>query len=880
MNFMGEVFSMLGLSAFAGVIIGWCIRNFFGGSEKSARQHFARDIDEAVQDANHLRATLDSKQEELHQARHELQQMRRSGSSSESETRVQVAEINSLKNQLAASKKTLHNNQSEFNTFRTEAQKEQTELRNELAKYTNAGAASPERLNEANETIAALRSAVRENDKVIDSLRARVKEADSSVENLRNQLKSSESVRSKTQNVTLEYDRKIEELTKKADDSATTIEKQKRDYDLMLENKNQDIKNLHTKIEDMTNSSSSLQTREHEFNKELKSLKETQTRHKSEIVDLKRVISDRDQALTKARQRTTELNEEIRSIKEHEERELEQMQAKVKDATEIRSKVKSKSAEISALNEMLTDSSNKRNSLQADVSNLKRTLEEKDTSITSLRSEIDDVVASRNKVSSQLGELQTQGNIALEKLQQDLNNLAKTRDEYKARIDSLQQEVTELKSSKQKLDQLTESSKVKEEKLKGESKVWQNEVKKLNTSSDEYKRQIESLQGQISELTRSKDSQLQELRTQLTASNDSSKSKITQITSDFSNRNTMLQNDLKTLQAKVKEQSLTIENHKSDLANQIEINKRASAKIAENEKKVADLRTRLHQEESQSQRLNHQLSEAESVRLTLTERDAELRKTQIELQDATTSGAPLQAQLDAQVQKCDTLIRAMQDRDEELARLNTQLTNNSLRSKQQQSSITLLTQEKDAQTELIKSLEKQAESTLQLHTKIAQQSTELEDLRARLFERENRTTGSSKAQVQSGLRQVETRQTSSSKPRVFVRSETDTETLTGATGYQSSARPQFTADGHRTQGPDGTDNLSLLPGITSTIAGALSRHGITAFEQVANWGDREVAHYAERVGVPVQRANQFNWPKAASSILNGTFRTDSQEIGN
>jgi len=173
MNVMGELVSLVGLAALAGIIIGWCIRNFFGGSEKRVRQHFAHDIDEAVKDAQHLRRTLDSKNDELRDTKTKLQQLRRKGGGSEIDTRIQVAEINELKKDLATSRKTLMDNQAEFSTYRTKSEKDQSELRKELSKYTAGGAASTERLTEANETIGALRSAVRENDKVIDSLRNR-----------------------------------------------------------------------------------------------------------------------------------------------------------------------------------------------------------------------------------------------------------------------------------------------------------------------------------------------------------------------------------------------------------------------------------------------------------------------------------------------------------------------------------------------------------------------------------------------------------------------------------------------------------------------------------------------------------------------------------
>jgi len=94
MNVMGELASLVGLAALAGVIIGWCIRNFFGGSDKKVRQHFAHDIDEAVKDAKHLRRSLDSKENELQDTKAALQNLRRKDGSAESDTRLQVKEIN------------------------------------------------------------------------------------------------------------------------------------------------------------------------------------------------------------------------------------------------------------------------------------------------------------------------------------------------------------------------------------------------------------------------------------------------------------------------------------------------------------------------------------------------------------------------------------------------------------------------------------------------------------------------------------------------------------------------------------------------------------------------------------------------------------------
>ncbi len=878
MNVMGELASLLGLTAIGSAIIGWCIRSFTaGGTEKKVRQNLARDMDDAIKDAKHLRLSLHNKDNELKDLRSELQRMQRKDSSTDAGNRSQVGEINELKKKLAASKKTLLDNQTEFNSFRTEAQKEESALKAKLANFTNSSSANSDRLHEANETVAALRSAGRENDKVIDSLRARVKEADSTVENLRNQLKSSESGLSKARTVTTEHDKKLEDLTKQVGESRQTIAKQKREYDLMLDNKNSDIKGLHTKLEDLTKHSATIKTREHEFNKRSEIFKEkennhldTVSRYQEEVVDLKKVISERDLALSKSRSQINDLNNQVKSVQEQGQQ-------------QVRSKIRSKSAEVAALNDMLKDSASKRDSLQKNLDETNKNLNEKDVQIKSLRGELDDVVASRNKVSTQLGELQAQGNIALEKLQQDFNTLAKTRDSYKSRIDSLQTEVSDLKKSKEsELKVLSASSQSNENKLKennrqlvSESKVLQQEIKTLNTKRGEYKSRIDGLQTQVSELTQAKENQLRELRQELSTRSQQNEDKLKETNQQLNNQNQTLQNDLKTLAAKVKDQTHAIELQKTDLTKHTTLNQRLTTQLDEKDKQVSDFRTKLVREEGESQRLNRELSDTEVLRLTLTERDAELRKLQIELQDAKASGGPMQKTVDDLTRKNDSLINAMRERDEEISRMNTMITNNSVRSKQQTSSINLLTQEKESQSELIKSLELQAENSLHLHTKIAEQSTEIEGLRARIFEHDNQTRTTTSAQSAEATRTTAT----VDKPRVYVRADGDTEALTGATGYQPSVkRPEFTLDGHKVRRPDGSDDLTLLQGVTQTIAGAFSRHGVTDFEQIGLWSDREVAHYAERVGVSVQRAQQYNWPNAARSIIKGSYRKDGQGV--
>ena len=898
MNATGELLLIIGLTALACTIIGWCLRSLFtrgavknvvsnntdrGPTERSSSvRGDARDhkSESAAHDVRRLRQQLGDREQELRETKSALKQATSKDDQSESGNRAQVAEINQLKKELATTQKSLHANKSEFASYLTKSQNDKNDLQNELSKFKSGGSANSERITEANETISALRGAVRENDKVIESLRARVKETDSTVENLRTQFTSAETGRKEVQTVSLEYDRKLENLSKQLEQNKVTVEKQKRDYDLMLENKNSDIRNLHSKIEQSTTDSSSLKSREHDFKKQSTQYKETESKYKAEIVDLKNTLSQRDAALTKARNQIGDLNTQVSLAKQHEEKEVKRLRARVDSSADVESKFKSKSAEVSALNEMLKDSAGKRDSLQTNLDKANTALTEKETRINALQTDLDDVVASRNKVSTQLGELQSKGNIALEKLQQDFNNLAKTRDEYKTRIDNLQKEVSDLKNTNlQHESELKESTKQlnnKNQTLLSETKVLQHEVRTLDSKRTEYKSQIEGLQKQLSELTKSKESQLAALRNQLTSEAQNTEKKLQTENQQLTGKTKTLENDLKTLQAKLRDQYHSLEQREVELSKHTETNQRLSAQLGEKDREVSDFRNKLVREETESQRLNSELSDAEALRLKLTERDAELRKAQIELQDAASSG-PMQSLVDEQTRKNDSLMAALQERDEEISRLNNQVTNSSLKSKQQQSSINLLTQEKDAQVGLIKSLEVQAENTLELHTKIAQQSTELEELRARLYERDSKITAAGK------LQQVETRHTTtgttaSSKPRVFVRS--DAEELAGTSNFQAAQRPQFTLDGHRVRRPDGSDDLSLLPGITPNLVGTLGRNGVSDFEQIALWTDREVTHYAERIGLSTQLALQYNWPQAAKNILNGSYRKDGQEIGN
>jgi len=818
---MGEVFSLfgaiewslIGLFGLASALVGWAFKSMTGAGRKQSRRT-AQAIDRAVEDANHLRRSVDKKDAELRELRVETLRLKRHDSGNESSTREQVVEINKLKSELGASNKALRDNQAEFNDFRTDKKVELSGLRKELAKYEAGGTSNSERLADANDTVSALRSAVRENDTVIDSLRARIKESDSTVENLRNQLKNAQSSTATVESVRNEFADKVERLTKERDENQITVDKQKREYDHMLATKNHDVKNLQRKLDDLSGESSNLKKREVEH-------KNSEGKIKSEITELKRVISDRDTALSNAKRQITELDSKLAASQNLIDENIN---------SQTTSKLKTKAAEIAALNDMLKDSSKKRDELQGNFDKIKAEVKEKDTRIESLRSELDQVVENRNSVSSQLGELQTQGNFALEKLQEDLNNLANTRDEYKGRIDQLHGQVADLKREKDDLrTSLTKEFQNTGDALKKDKVGLENDKLKLQQETQRLKQQSDS-----------KYTELQQERAKLIDRANAKEVELNKKNVELANTNISMKRQLNALEEKLGGQ----------------------------DSQLHSLR-RLQKEESESQRLNSALSDTEALRLSLTERDAQLRKTQIELQDIKAGGSAQKSVSDME-HKVDSLMGALQQRDEEISRLNEQVTTNRLQSKEHQSNIQILNDEKAAQKTMISTLEKQAESTLQLHTKIAAQSTEIEDLRARLFEQDHTGRPASDRQMDTNA-----------KPRVFVRP--DTEALAGVSvggtggGYQSGNKPTTTLDGKRVKRADGNDDLSILPGVTHTIAGAFARNNVVEFEQIAQWSEREVAHYAERCGVSVQRAKKYNWPKAARQILSGNYRTDTQK---
>jgi len=226
---MGEIAALLVVTAVAGILIGWCIKSLLSGRfENQVRANVARDVDEAAADVEQMRINLQKKDSDLQGAMLELQQLRGRD--------VSLSKLQELQS-----------------------------VSNELASFKTGGSVHDKSMNQAHDSIAALRAAARENDKIIESLRARNKEADTTVENLRSQLKQSEVAQHEAISSRQEHERATARLTASLQDASGNLEKQKRDYNTMLESKNQDIAKQMGRLEELGSVQSLLKQKEHDL---------------------------------------------------------------------------------------------------------------------------------------------------------------------------------------------------------------------------------------------------------------------------------------------------------------------------------------------------------------------------------------------------------------------------------------------------------------------------------------------------------------------------------------------------------------------------------------------------------------------------------------
>ncbi len=957
---MGEIATLLAVTVLAGILIGWCIKSLFTGrTERKVRAHVARDVDDAAADVSNIRQALMRKEAQLKDATQELQKMRGRDISLKAGNTNQIDEINKLKNELALARQSLDRNRTEFNAFRNEKQSEIQNLGNKLSAFQSGGSIHDERMQESNETVSALRTAVRENDKVIDSLRARIKEGDTSVENLRNQLRSAETSLTDIRQTKQSDEATLAKLNTDLQKTRKESETFKRDYETMLENKNKEIARLQQKQQELGNVQTVLQQKEHEYNKLNQDSRENANRFGTQLADLKRTISEKEARQAEATKNLRRMQDQINAL----ETKNRTLVASTEKQSAIAKQLENKSAEVVALNDMLKDVSTKRTQAANRATELENQLktaqsgntvaveaqrkleattamlQERDATISKLRADMEDIIDSRNKVSIELGELQT--------------NSEKTR---LALTQQSEQQITQMRSALQDRDKSFEKLRSDMDQMVGTRDRLTQELAKLQ----QHGSQLETFKTDMQSTVEKRESELQQRK----ASYEKLQQEFNQLANkrdDYEKRISALTAEVNTLTQKLQSQE-----------------QQSTLEITQLQPQLAEMRSRLSLADSENQKLSADLANVASLKLALTERDSTIHKLTVDLQDAKMTSASGAAHDDA-IGKVNSLTSALKDRDDEISRLNTIVTDNRLGSQKYQSEIALLQQEVESQGNLIKGLEEQAENTLQLHKKIAAQSTEIEDLRASLYQNdaapvsatsavdsnsqalaalktqlqqqnnETATLRNKLVQTQQSLsvaeeklrqpashelqlqqeqlkRQIEQRDwelknvrkqlaevtrsnatpteskatrvtgnsprpatpagaakdnatKSATKPRVFVRQKStvsDTEALTGATAYNTSAtRAAYTRDGYKIQRLDGGDDLTLLPGINARAQQELNNNGVSDFEQIALWGKREIAHFSERAGISIRDAENYNWPKLASQILEGNFRKSS-----
>jgi len=324
---LGEIAALLGVTALAGILIGWCIKSLFSGrTEREVRANVARDVDEAAADVQQMQINLQEKDADLQGAMLELQQLRGRDVSLSAGNTTQVEEINNLKVELSKTRQTLEQNRTEFAAFRNEKLQDLQSVSNQLASFKTGGSVHDKQMNQAHDSIAALRAAARENDKIIESLRARIKEADTSVENLRSQLKQSEIGQREAASSQQESTKTTAKLNTELQETLGNFEKQKRDYATMLETKNRDIAQHMRRLEELGNVQSLLKQKEHDFDKLNSEMQEIGQSTSREINELKGNLGIKEQTIQNLQDQLAKLTSNAQSQGEQHQSEITEIQ--------------------------------------------------------------------------------------------------------------------------------------------------------------------------------------------------------------------------------------------------------------------------------------------------------------------------------------------------------------------------------------------------------------------------------------------------------------------------------------------------------------------------------------------------------------------------
>ncbi len=670
-----------------------------------------------------------------------------------------------------------------------------------------------------------------------------------------------------------------------------------------------------------------------EINSLQANLKATTTRHDKQMVMLNDKLAATKTDLLAKNKATIARHEkqmaELQAKLDDTRRQLQAANDTVESTRSVQQEIETKNAEVSALNDLLRDVSGKRDTLQTRITTLEQqlgaarvneaaaseaqhqlkamesTVEERDALFAKLLGDMDAVVAKRNSLSTELGELQTanskleetvtadaerklaslneemrERDSNIEKLRTDMAQIVTSRDALAAEVTRLKTRAAELETFKTQAKATVDTRTTELSQRNAAYEKLQNEFRQLTSTRDEYEKRLTHLSARVEEQSRAGEteiaqlkSQVADLRQQLTvaqsdnqrlseelSSAEGLKLKITERESEIK-KLTISSRDAGTadsLKSALEEQSKKTSTLTSALQERDAEISRLSAIVTDNRvgsKQHASENALLKQELESQQKLISSLEEQAESTLVLHKKIAsqsaeieELQATLYQSNSIDNKTRPAQSDTTDRSVKLNALEKQLADKDAELQRVKSQAVG---------------LQQLQTQNEELKRAVNARNRELQ------QTRLELAGIAATAGT-DNRASTTNKGDALTAA------QVSKAKPRVFVRPDSPaTGNLTG-TDSVHQRRAQYTRDGYKLTDADGRDDLTLLPGIDKSKAVVLQQAGITEFEKIALWGQREVVHFADRLNVSSKQADSYNWPHCARQMLDGSFRRDTR----
>lgn len=754
---IGEIFVGLGIAAIAGLVVGWFMKSLFSGGARSANTEMASSLSrEPASDATlDMTSALADRDIEVEKLTLELHQLRGRDVTLQAGLDNQVEEINQVRSELTDAREALDANRAEFSAFRSTKQEEIEHLGNQLVALKAGTPAHDERLNEASETISALRSAVRENDRIIETLRARVHEGENSVESLRNQLATSERGSTNSAKLLRERENQYTELKKRLQETSGKLDhvvqelknaKAKRAEEVarnkssaqILSKSNADYKARQQQAEQATEEARKalieLENRAAQADAKLSEQQNTLQQLEASESTLRKQIEQRDIEISM-------LDEQLKSANSA----LQNANAELRGASESRKMFEDKSAEVAALTDMLQAAGDKRQALETDIARLSRqsadhdvatqTLAENKKQINRLQNELDNANASRESLSTQLVELQEMRNKETEEHAKAVTAIRKASNDESAEINQkAQRALVERNSAMEAL---------------------QREFDAVVAKRDDYEEQITALQTRFRELDTDTQKRIGEIQSSLNETQNEARNKLQKAASE----QIRLEKELKDAQAA-----------QTDYQQQLQQLEQSKTREAAANAKVRELQQLLKRADDQARQrsttIDQQSRESEQLKAELSKLrtlERELAEQKITFQQQRSAQASVQARLGDITGKRETAERELAQSTQKIQALTSQVSQlQPLESQlaEQQQQVVQRDQQLSHQQQLLQDIESKlanSQATQQKYeTEIAKLRTDLntQTQRAQKVEALQKALDESQRQANSGQQTV------------------------------------------------------------------------------------------------------------------------------